>query len=132
MRFQKNPCYIAAIMMGRPPTKEAPPFGQRLSALRKERGYSQKELAELLQISRTNLAYYERSAKNPTTEFVTRCANVLDVKITDLIEGETNSRKKTGPKPILEKQFEILRQMPKRDQEFVSKMIEHYLAGKGQ
>ena len=130
-QFRKTSCYHAAFMIGRPPKKTAPPFGQRLSALRKERGYSQKELADLLQISRNNLAYYERSAKNPTTDFVTRCAEALDVKVTDLIEAETTRRKKTGPKPILEKQFEILRMMPKRDQEFVSKMIEHYLAGKG-
>ena len=128
--FTKIPFYTPPHMMGRPPKHEAPPFGKQLAKLRKERGYSQQELADLLKISRNNLAYYERSAKNPTMDFITRCTNVLGVSVSDLLEPENRERKKTGPKPILERQFDILRQMPKRDQEFVSKMIEHYIVGK--
>jgi transcriptional regulator with XRE-family HTH domain len=49
----------------RPPTKQAPLFGQRLSALRKTKGLTQRELADLLETTRQMVDYYERRAVNP-------------------------------------------------------------------
>ena len=40
--------FYSAEMAGRPATKPAPPFGERLAALRKERGWTQPQLAERL------------------------------------------------------------------------------------
>ena len=57
--------YNDGIMAGRPPSKDAPPFGQRLAALRKERGHSSAEFARLAGISEDMLTYYERRAANP-------------------------------------------------------------------
>jgi DNA-binding transcriptional regulator YiaG len=57
--------YNQDVMAGRPATKAAPLFGQRLSALRKARGLTQRELAEALGTTREMVDYYERRAINP-------------------------------------------------------------------
>jgi DNA-binding XRE family transcriptional regulator len=67
-----NQPYNADVMADRPPTKEAPIFGQRLAALRRAKGLSQTQLAELLDITRKMIDYYERRAGNPSLDFIQR------------------------------------------------------------
>ncbi len=120
--------YTLGDMAGRPPTKEAPRFGQRLAALRKARGLSQEELAAQLGTSRANLAYYERKAGNPTLEFILRCAEILGVTSATLIGDEVKEHhRKPGPKSKLDKQFEHISQLPRQRQQFVSKVLEEML-----
>ncbi len=113
-----------AEMAGRPPTKEAPLFGQRLAQARKAQGLSQEELAAKLGTSRVNLAYYERKAENPTLEFLNRCAEVLKIPISELIgEDHMAQQGKPGPKSKLEKQLEAVRGLPRAKQKFVSEFL---------
>jgi|688.fasta_scaffold1656007_1 transcriptional regulator with XRE-family HTH domain len=117
-----------ADMAGRPPTKEAPLFGKRLAQARKAQGLSQEELAAKLGTSRVNLAYYERKAENPTLEFLNRCADVLQMPVSELIgEDHADEHKKPGPKSKLEKQLEAVRKLPRAKQKFVSEFLETVL-----
>lgn len=127
--FKISP-YNAATMAGRPPTKEAPFFGQRLALIRKEKGYSQEKLAEILGTTRPNIAYYERSAKNPTLDFIQRCADVLEVTAADLIgDGEAASTvRKRGPKSALEKSYEQVSNLPRSKQQEILKVVDALLA----
>ena len=128
----KNAPYTWGDMAGRPPTKDAPLFGQKLAALRKARGFSQEELATRLDTTRANLAYYERKAGNPTLDFILRCAEVLEVPATELIGEEPASpNRKPGPKSKLEKQFEHISQLPRQRQQFVSKVLDELLSSAG-
>ncbi len=116
-------------MAGRPPLKTAPPFGKRLASLRQSNGLSQETLARLLNTTRANIAYYERNATNPSLDFIQRCADVLHVPLGDLI-SETPSPKtgKPGPKSKLERQFESISQLPRSEQQFVSKLLDQLLS----
>jgi DNA-binding XRE family transcriptional regulator len=67
--------YNSAIMAGRPPTEDAPPFGRRLSVLRKSWGWSQRALASSLETTREIIDYYERRTVNPSLAFIERTAN---------------------------------------------------------
>ncbi len=135
MRKQKLPksifgataLYTWGDMAGRPPTKDAPLFGQRLSSLRKARGLSQEELASRLGTTRANLAYYERKAGNPTLDFILRCSEILEIPPEELIGEGQAARRKPGPKSKLEKQFEAIAKLPKGEQKFFSQMIERFL-----
>ena len=122
--------YNAADMAGRPPTKEAPLFGQRLALLRKEKGYSQEKLAEMLATTRPNIAYYERSAKNPTLDFIQRCADVLDVSASDLIGDEATAQtvSKRGPKSALERSYEQVAGLPRAKQQEIIKVVDALVA----
>ena len=127
--FSQSPLYHWGDMAGRPTTSKAPPFGQRLAALRKARGFSQQELATRLDTSRANIAYYERKASNPTLDFISRCARSLDVPMSELTDlAPSSERAKPGPKSRLEQQFEKIAELPRSRQQFVSRVLEELLA----
>ena len=118
-------------MAGRPPTKDAPPFGERMAAARKARGLSQEALASKLATTRANIAYYERKAGNPTLEFIQRCAEVLAVSVSELMGEAAPAAKRPGPASRLEKQVEQIRRLSRSDQQFVSKFLDQVLSKTG-
>jgi transcriptional regulator with XRE-family HTH domain len=123
-----NQPYNADVMAGRPPTKEAPIFGQRLAALRRAKGLSQMQLAELLDTTRKMIDYYERRAGNPSLDFIQRAAEAVDVAVAALLGSEPkNSRGKPGPTPQLQLRFEQIRRLPRKEQEFVIRFIDTVL-----
>lgn len=116
------------VMAGRPPTRTAPPFGQKLAAARKNKGWSQAELARRLNATRALIDYYERRSKNPTMDFVQRAAEVLDVSISELINGDGKEvKKRPGPASKIEKQIEEIRKLPRTKQRFVSELLDTVL-----
>lgn len=120
-------------MAGRPPSKDAPPFGQRLAAARERRGLSQQDLADQLNMTRSMVAYYERRAKNPTLEFIERAADVLKVSVAELI-GRADaraSRKRPGPPPKLARQLEEVRKLPRAKQKFLAELLDSVLGHGG-
>ncbi len=126
------PLYPADLMAGRPPTKEAPRFGQRLAALRKERGLSQEALAKRLNTTRNNIAYYERKADNPTLDFIERCAQVLEVPTESLIANSPKNRSaKPGPPARFEQLLRQLNALPRGKQRVVIDMLEGFLQKAG-
>jgi transcriptional regulator with XRE-family HTH domain len=131
MNFQ-NSFYNPSIMAGRPATKEAPPFGRRLSAVRKTRGLSQKALAAKLETTREVIEYYERRAVNPSLAFIERAAQALEVSIAELLGGEsTPVRGRPGRSPRLARRLEQIRLLPRKEQEFVIRFLDTVLEKAG-
>lgn len=126
-RFSKNRVYTAPIMAGRPPSKEAPPFGKRLSETRRAKGLSQSELADLLGVSAKAIDYYERRARNPSVEFVGKAAEALSVSFDDLVGGADKKTQKPGPSKKLLRQLEQIQTLPKSKQRFVSELLDTVL-----
>jgi transcriptional regulator with XRE-family HTH domain len=60
-------------------------FGERLRALRREKGLSQGELADLAGINRSYLSVLENGRSSPTIEVVEKLAHGLNVSVWDLI-----------------------------------------------
>lgn len=123
------PRLYTADMAGRPPLTDAPDFGKRLAYFRKDRGYSQEALAQLLGTTRNNIAYYERKATNPTLEFIQRCAVVLEVSVADLISAEAAkvAAKPPGPPSYLQKQIDQIGRLPPAKLRFVSEFLDTVL-----
>ena len=120
--------YTVDVMAGRPPTKEAPPFGQRMAALRQERGMSQTELAARLNMSRAMVTYYERKAKNPTVDIIQKIANALGVSVDELLNSNgSKSKGKPGPASVLEQQISQVKQLPRSKQKFVVDFLDTFL-----
>lgn len=70
-------------------------IGQKISKLRKQRGYTLSELAELAKISKSYLSNIERNLhKNPSLEIIKRIANVLDIDISTLLETSDGKDRK--------------------------------------
>ncbi len=132
MSFPDEP-YNEPVMVGRPPLREAPFFGQRLAALRKSQGLSQRQLAERLGISREMIDYYERRAPNPTFDFLGQAARGLGVSVSELIgEPPPNQRRRPGRVPKLELRFEQIRRLPRKDQELIVQVLDRFLQSAGQ
>ena len=114
---------------GRPATKQAPLFGQRLAAVRKEKGLSQRELADKLGITRELIDYYERRAPNPSLDFMQRAAVALEVPVTELVGNEPALKKRGGgPVGKMRKLFEQASQLPRPQQEKIATVVEALIA----
>jgi transcriptional regulator with XRE-family HTH domain len=128
----QNRIYNPAIMAGRPPTKEAPPFGQRLAVLRKQHGLSQKELAARLETTREIIDYYERRAVNPSLAFIERAAEALEVSVAELLGSEPRiARGRPIPSPQLARRLDQIRLLPRKEQEFVIRFLDTVLERAG-
>jgi transcriptional regulator with XRE-family HTH domain len=123
------PCYPHS-MAGRPPTKPAPAFGTQLSALRKERGLTQHQLADKLGISLDMLIYYERRAQNPTADFVAKAAAALGASA-DVLLGQpqprATKRTKPGPASLIEERLQAVRNLPRDKQKVVLQLLDSFL-----
>jgi transcriptional regulator with XRE-family HTH domain len=119
-------------MTGRPPLKEAPEFGKRLAAVRQSKGLSQADLAAKLGTARVNIGYYERRAANPTLEFMQRCAQVLDVPLSDLTGSvEPKTRHRTGPPSQIEQRLIAVKRLSRDKQKIVLQFLDSFLQTNG-
>ncbi len=61
-------------------------FGDRVRKLRKEKNFSQEELAHRAELHRTYIGMIERAEKNLTLLNIKRIAIALEVKISELFK----------------------------------------------
>ena len=61
-------------------------FGKNVQRLRKRKGLSQEQLAEIAGLHRTYIGMIERAEKNITLINIKKIAVALNVKLTDLLE----------------------------------------------
>lgn len=77
-------------------------FGHKLKTLRKQRGLTQKELAEKLFLSQSSITRFEKDEILPTSETLSKIANYFDVSIDFLLDRPQPPQKKNSN---LEKAF---------------------------
>ena len=63
-------------------------FGRFVAALRKEKGYTQKELAEKLFLSDKAISKWERGLSLPDIALLEPLADILGVTVAELLKGE--------------------------------------------
>ena len=66
-------------------------IGQNIKNKRKEKGYTQVQLANLVNFSRSHLASIESDRYNPSLDTLTLIANALNVNVSDIIESSDES-----------------------------------------
>ena len=118
--------YDLRSMAGRPTTKSAPEFGQRLATTRKQRGLTQDRLARAIGVSQKMIDYYERRAVNIKSETIRKLAHALQISVDELM-GTKPLKAKPGPKSRLMRQFEQVERLPKADQELVGRLLNRFL-----
>ena len=62
-------------------------IARRLSELRKDKGITQSELAEMLGVSRTTVANYETGNRTPEYDTLARLADIYQVSCDYIIRG---------------------------------------------
>lgn len=66
-------------------------FGERLTALREERGLKRPAFAEMLGIPYTTLRNYEKDEREPGSKMLVKIASVLNISVDCLIGIEDNT-----------------------------------------
>lgn len=64
-------------------------FGARLAKIRKEKGFTQEQLAFLCDFDRTYIGYVERGEKSPTINTIVKLAKGLKISLKDFFDYET-------------------------------------------
>ena len=98
-------------------------FGERLSALRKERGLTQQALADRVDLHVTLIRRYEGGKTQPGFEALRRIALALSVSADDLL-FDPDER---GPSDELRLQFEAASRLDEDEQRLVREMIDGVL-----
>ena len=111
MASQDNTFYIA--------------MGKRIATFRKAQGMTQTQLATTLGIAQQTMAHYEGGRLRMPIALLSSLATLLAVSVEDLIGEPTKATKgKRGPTPRLQRQVELINQLPRTKQKFVMEMLD--------
>ena len=102
-------------------------IGARVAAARKAAGMSQVQLAEALGIPQRTVSFYERGEGDLPSSLLVMLVDVLGVGLHELLETGESGPRKPGPKGHLQERFEAVREMPRKDQQFVVKFLDQVL-----
>ena len=111
---------------------KAETLGARIAQLRKDRGMTQAELAERLEVSQPVVSDYENDVIRIPADVVVQLAEILGVSA-DAILGLTNEAKKNGTikNRRLLRQVQAMDKLSKRDQQALLRTIEAFLSKAG-
>jgi transcriptional regulator with XRE-family HTH domain len=98
-------------------------FGRRVVQYREEAGYSQDQLAELIDVSKNFISYIERGIKMPSLENYVKLVNALNISSDILLAEEINNAYK-AKSSLLEKKVESL---PIEDKNRIFTIIEAFV-----
>jgi len=105
-------------------------IGQRIARLRKERGYTQIELADKIGIVQNLISDYERDKLGLRADMVVRFAHALEVS-SDEILGLNGTRKDGDSKASLRllRRTKKIEELPPGQQKTLLKTIDTFLKG---
>ena len=106
-------------------------LGARIAHLRKEQGLSQRKLATMLGLSQQIVASYETGDRHIPVWRLLNLAEVLGIKVEELLDGSERSERKRGPAPKVQRLIEQVNQLPRTRQRFVVEILEDVLARAG-
>lgn len=104
-------------------------LGHRLARLRKERGYTQVELAEKIGILQTLVTDYENDRLRLTAEMAVRFALALDVSLDGLLRPRAASPQGRKPSRKVLRRLEQIEALPAHKQTTVLKSLDMMLKG---
>lgn len=103
-------------------------LGLTIKNLRKQKGWTQIDLAERIGCTQGIITAYEHGFKNPSVDKIALLAKVLGVTIDELV-GQAEIKTADNTKnPKLWKKFERVQSLPPQDKRMVFKMIEGLIA----
>ena len=101
-------------------------LGQRIATFRQRQGYSQRQLASVLDIKQQVLAAYEKGIRRIPASQLPSMSEALKVGVDDLL-GILPKPIKRGPSTRLERRIEDLKQLPESRQKLVLELVETVL-----
>ena len=104
-------------------------MGQRISHFRKDRGMTQKELAEVLEASQPVISDYEKDVIRIPADIVIELAKILKVSGDEILGLKIDKQKTGGLKNRrLSRKLQEIDKLPKRDQEALLRTIDAFIS----
>ena len=101
-------------------------FGKRLKDIRRAKGLTQDQLAELLNTSQRMIAHYERQNNRPRIDTIKTIAEALNVPIEELVGSKEKNSKKAQEENVsfsIMKRVKVIEKLPLRDQRAIFRLI---------
>lgn len=100
-------------------------FGQKLLLLRKNKKFSQRKLADTLEIAFSSIARYENDKVTPSTDVLLKLSELFDVSIDYLLKpDEILISIKDQEILTLAQRMDVL---PEKNKEYIKKTVKQYL-----
>lgn len=104
-------------------------FAERLKVLRKKRGISQADLANLIDVHFTQVSRYERGETKPNVKAITSLANALDTTVDYLMNGTSNdSLEDTGLDKEIITRFKQIQELSTEEKKTVFSLLDAFIA----
>jgi transcriptional regulator with XRE-family HTH domain len=104
-------------------------IGARISQLRKDKGMTQKELAERLEVSQPVVSDYENDVIRLPADIVGEIAQILEVTSDELLGLKREARSTGSVKNRrLSRRLQAIDALPKRDQEALLRTIDAFIS----
>ncbi|MFP1814058.1 helix-turn-helix domain-containing protein [Lonsdalea quercina] len=100
-------------------------LGKRITALRKETGLTQVQLAQALNVSQQAVQSWEAGRRRIQISVLPAVARLLSVSLEDLLGGAPDrTPRKRGRASSLEQQLQVISQLPRNRQKLVSEILD--------
>jgi transcriptional regulator with XRE-family HTH domain len=103
-------------------------IGERLARLRKERGITQVEMAELLGASQGNVSDYERGEVRLHGELLVKLARILKVSADEILGLDASPPRRAPRDRRLLRRLQDVDRLSKRDREALLRTLDAFLA----
>jgi transcriptional regulator with XRE-family HTH domain len=118
--------------MPRKSAKEGPEtIAQRLRRLRREKGISQVEMAELLDVSQPIVSAYERGLLRLHGELIVKLREILDCSADELLGLQERKATNSGSNLRMARRLQQIKLLPKSDQEALRRVIDAFISKAG-
>lgn len=133
--FLKSGCIVIYVMAQRANPKQPPKamgnesFGQRLARIRKEKGFTQVELAQKMGIIQVLISDYERDKLRPYHEMIAKFAQALEVSADELLGLKSSNNKGTKPSLKVLRRMKKIETLPPTQKKVLLRTIDTFLKG---
>lgn len=107
-------------------------IGKRIAELRKERGYTQKELAEKMNIPWTLISDYERGKLRLHDKVMPKFATALEVSADEILGLAALPRREAKPSLRIVRRLKRIEALPQSKQKALLQIIDGFLKGESQ
>jgi transcriptional regulator with XRE-family HTH domain len=122
-----NYLYTDYMAVGRPANKPRTEFGEKLYQARVEKGLSQMDMAELVNISQQSYAVWERKPTALKPEQLIIISLNLNVSIDSLLGLNPKNNRKGGPVGKLQLLLEEANKLPRSQQNRIFEFVEPFI-----
>ena len=102
-------------------------IGDNIACLRKQKGLTQEQLANKLNIRQTLLSKYETDSLQVSAEMIIRLATALDVDANRILGMDTNNSSGSSPSLKIMRRLQAIEKLTLTDQKALLRTIDKYI-----